>query len=316
MRDRFDRAINYLRIAVTDKCNLSCLYCRPEIKDEPAEDILSAVELEKLAREFAAMGIEKIRLTGGEPLVRSDIVEIVHRIGSVEGLKDLAMTTNGIYLKKNAPELKKAGLKRVNISMDSLNEKKYEKITGGGRLKQVLDGIESAVEAGLLPVKVNVVLIKGVNEHEVGDFIEFTRKNPIELRFIELMPVGQVVNWAREKFIAMEDILQAHSELIPDVSRERNSIAACYRLRGAKGTVGFISAVSSKFCADCSRLRLTADGKLKPCLHSDMEIDIRKPLREGGDLRTAILEAVYKKPLCHQLDSNIFVGRDMVDIGG
>ncbi len=316
MKDRFNRTIDYLRIAVTDKCNLRCLYCRPETKDESQEDILSAVELEKLTRKFVAMGIKKIRLTGGEPLVRSDIVEVVHRIGSVDGLRDLAMTTNGIYLKNLAPELKKAGLKRVNISIDSLDEKKYEMITGGGRVKQVLDGINSAIEAGLMPVKLNVVLIKGINDHEVGDFIELTRNNPIELRFIELMPVGQVVNWAKEKFIAKEDILKAHSELIPYISRERNSIASSYRLRGAKGTVGFISAVSSKFCAGCRRLRLTADGKLKPCLHSDIEIDIKKPLREGGDLKTVIFEAVQKKPLCHRLGSNIFVGRNMANIGG
>lgn len=316
MKDQFGRTIDYLRIAVTDKCNLRCLYCKPEEGDEPEEDILSAVELEKLVREFVHAGIQKIRLTGGEPLVRSDIVEVVQRIGSVEGLKDFAMTTNGMYLKNIAPDLKKSGLKRVNISIDSLDEKKYEKITGGGNLKEVSAGIASAIEAGLLPVKLNVVLMKGVNDHEAGDFIELTRKNPIELRFIELMPAGQVVNWAREKFISVQAVLQAFPELIPDVNGESNSTAFFYRLSGAKGRIGFISAVSGKFCPDCSRLRLTADGKLKPCLHSNVEIDIKKPLREGGDLKTVIFEAVKKKPLSHQLDSNIFVGRNMVNIGG
>lgn len=320
MIDSFGRNINYLRISVTDLCNLRCKYCMPEdgIDKKCHSEILREEEIIEIVREMAELGITKIRITGGEPLVKKNIVEIIRRIKEIDGIEEIVLTTNGILLEDMAEDLKEAGLKRVNISLDTMDEDKFKEITRKDKLPQVLRGIKKALEVGLTPVKINTVLIGDFNDGEVSDFVELTRDNEIDVRFIELMPIGEASNWNKEKFLSTDSILEKESELVPVVGKDKSSPAKYYKLPDSRGSVGLINPISCSFCKNCNRIRLTSDGKLKLCLHSDLEIDILKPLRNGEDIKKIILDAIKEKPEEHKLGDEDFkpIKRNMNRIGG
>ncbi|QPJ85409.1 GTP 3',8-cyclase MoaA [Sarcina sp. JB2] len=318
MLDSYGRSINYLRISITDLCNLRCRYCMTDkgvIKKE-FEEILTLEEIEKITKEFVKLGINKIRITGGEPLVRKGILKLIREIGSLKEVKDFAMTTNGTMLKKYAKELKNAGLNRVNISLDTLNPKKYSHITRGGDIKDVLEGIEEAKKVGLTPIKLNVVLIKGFNEDEIEDFVNLTRDENIDVRFIELMPIGQVCQWSLNRYLSNNTVLEKCSYLERIESTDKSSPAVYYKLKNGKGRVGLINPISCKFCSNCNRMRLTADGKIKACLHSDEEIDIMKYLRQDIDISGILKNIIKDKPKEHNLEDGSYIKRNMMAIGG
>ncbi|CCQ95564.1 Molybdenum cofactor biosynthesis protein A [[Clostridium] ultunense Esp] len=318
MKDSFGRDITYLRISVTDLCNLRCKYCMPEegVTKVHHRDILSIEEIEEIAKVFVRLGVNKIRLTGGEPLLRSGILDIVEKIGRLEGLRDFAMTTNGILLKKYAEELKIRGLKRVNISLDTLDEDKYNNITRIGKLKDVLEGIEVAREVGLTPIKINAVLVGGFNDDEIVDLVKLTEKEYIDIRFIELMPIGEAIKYESKYFISNQIVLKKLPELIPVERKDISSPAVYYKLPNAKGRIGLINPVSCKFCEHCNRVRLTAQGKLKLCLHSKDEIDLKEALRKGQDIEKIIIDAIGQKPESHHLEDGEYVSKKMYQIGG
>ncbi|NLW23013.1 MAG: GTP 3',8-cyclase MoaA [Tissierellia bacterium] len=318
MKDSFGREITYIRISVTDLCNLRCRYCMPDegIPKVRHEDILSVEEIGEIARVFVNLGVNKVRLTGGEPLVRRGIIDIVQKIGRLDGIRDFAITTNGVLLKKYARDLKLAGLNRVNISLDTLDEDKYSYITRGGRLKDVLEGIESAKEVGLTPIKINTVLVGGFNDDEIEDLVRLTIEEEIDVRFIELMPIGESIKMGPECFISNEIVLEKVPDLVEVEREDPSSPAVYYRLPNAKGRVGIINPLSCKFCQYCNRVRLTADGKLKLCLHSNMEIDLKEALRKGQDIEEIIVDGVAKKPESHRLEDGQYVYKKMYQIGG
>lgn len=322
--DNFNRPINYLRISVTDRCNLRCIYCMPPegIEHIPHSDVLSYEEISMVAKAAAEMGINKIRLTGGEPLVRARLTNLVGMLSEIEGIDDLSLTTNGILLDRYAQELKTAGLKRVNVSIDSLLPDRFRQITRLGTLDDTLRGIEIAKEVGLYPIKVNVVVMEGVNEEEIVDFARMTVDEGWNVRFIELMPVGEQNEGGQLGFVPVSDIRERVESLgkLEPCTLDGNGPAKYFRLPQAKGTIGFISPVSEHICFRCNRMRLTADGKLRPCLLRDDEIDMRGPLREGAsieDLKSLIRKAILAKPVGHQLSvGNIAKSRRMSQIGG
>jgi cyclic pyranopterin phosphate synthase len=335
LTDSCHRAIDYLRISVTDRCNLSCVYCTPAngIHWLPKDDLLTFEEITTIANVAAELGITKVRLTGGEPLVRTDLTDLVARLATMPAIKDISMTTNGILLKHYAQGLKQAGLKRVNISLDTLDRAKFERITRHDRLQEVLSGIEAAKEIGLSPVKINVVAMRGVNDDEILDFARLTINDGWHVRFIELMPfvadtcsVGsgeESKDRLQGQFIAVSEIqerLNSLGKLEPESHITGNGPAKYFRLPQAKGTIGFISPVSQHFCDRCNRLRLTADGKLRLCLFSDDEIDLLTLLRTGAPpnaLRESIVEAVKIKPRQHQLSQGgMPPKRFMSQVGG
>jgi len=287
------------------------------IKDKKTHsDILSLEEIYEVVKACSNLGINKVRITGGEPLTRKGISGLIRNIDKLVGIKDIAMTTNGLLLKEYAKELKEAGLGRVNVSLDTLNEKKYKYITRFGSLKNVLEGIEEAKKIGLLPLKINVVLIGGFNDDEIENFVKLTIDDDMQVRFIELMPIGQASGWAKENFIPNTVVLDKFKDLQPVPQMDKSSPAEYYRLPGAKGLVGLINPISHRFCSNCNRLRLTADGKIKPCLNSNQEIDIKKVLKSGGDLEKTIQIAIQQKPLRHYLNEGQSIKRDMMRIGG
>ncbi|WP_195267188.1 GTP 3',8-cyclase MoaA [Eubacterium sp. 1001713B170207_170306_E7] len=318
MRDHFGRKVNYLRISITDLCNLRCVYCMPEqgVSKRRHATNLSFEEIEALVRAGVDMGIDKLRLTGGEPLVRAGVLELVKKIGAIPGIRDFAMTTNGILLPQMARELKAAGLRRVNISLDTLDPEKYARITRCGRLEDALAGIGAAVEAGLAPLKINTVLIRGFNDDEIKTFVDYTRKYPVEVRFIELMPLGEGADYAAHQYMPGDAVLERVPELAP-LEAVPGAPARRFALPGAPGSVGLINPISHRFCSDCNRIRLTADGKLKPCLHSDEELDVAA-LRQAGRSYREILEmAVSAKPERHHIDEcETIKKRNMNEIGG
>ena len=319
MRDSFGREINYLRISLTDRCNLRCSYCMPEqgiVNKTEHDEILSLEEVYRIAKAFAKLGVSKIRLTGGEPLVRKGIVELVERLSKLDGVTDLAMTTNGLLLKDMAGPLKDAGLGRVNISLDTLDKSKYKEITRGGDLKKVLEGIEEARRVGLTPIKINTVLIGGFNDNEIMDFINMTQKENIDVRFIELMPIGEAADWVTKNFISNNKVIERAKALIPVNRDDVSSPATYYKLPGAKGKVGIINPISCKFCEYCNRVRLTSTGKLKLCLHSNKEIDLKKYLHSDDALEGIILDSVHKKEESHHLEDGDYITRNMNQIGG
>ena len=318
MRDQFGREIDYLRISLTDLCNLRCIYCMPAegVSKLRHEQILSIEEIAEIAAAAVELGVRKIRLTGGEPLVRRGIVELVEKLRALPALRELTLTTNGVLLPELAQPLRDAGLDRVNISLDTLDAEKYRRLTRVGSLEQALAGIRAAEDAGLTPIKLNAVLIGGVNDDEIPALVDLTREKPIEMRFIELMPIGDAFRFGQEAYLPVDSVLQRLPELRP-LESERGSVARRYALPGAAGTVGLISPVSCSFCSECNRIRLTADGKLKPCLHAAQEYPLRG--KHGEDLRAAICEAVNAKPEAHREFSatqRSEAGRNMNEIGG
>lgn len=318
MFDLYSRKINYLRISVTDLCNLRCKYCMPEkgIDKIYHKEILTLEEMQNITEKFVEIGVDKVRITGGEPLVRNNILKLVEGIGRIEQVRDLAMTTNGTLLKKYARDLKNAGLNRLNISLDTLNQEKYSRITKTGQLKDVIEGIEAAKKEGLAPIKLNIVLIKGFNEDEIEDFINLTRYEDIDVRFIELMPIGALKYWSLNKYISNETVLERVPTLIETKASDISSPATYYKLPNAKGRVGLINPISCKFCESCNRIRLTADGKIKSCLHSNDEIDLKKMIRDGKDITALITDIVKNKPKEHNLEDGNYINRDMTAIGG
>jgi cyclic pyranopterin phosphate synthase len=327
--DAYNRPISYLRVSVTDRCNLRCVYCMPPegVPWRPHADILRYEEIEIVVRAAAELGVSKVRLTGGEPLVRPGVTELVRKCARVPGVDDLAMTTNGALLARYATELADAGLQRVNISLDTLRPERFARITRCGRLEDVLAGIEAARRAGLTPIKFNVVVVRGLNDDEVVDLARQTVEAGWNVRFIELMPVGNGglvdENWRTRVVTAAEirrEIETALGPLEPAKMSVGGGPARYYRLPGARGTLGFITPISEHFCTRCNRLRLTADGRLRPCLLSEREIDLRTPLRQGADaaqIKALILQAIECKPPEHRLDEwQRPGGRPMSEIGG
>lgn len=318
MKDSYGREINYLRISLTDRCNLRCIYCMPQrgIEKVSHEDILILEEVYEITEAFVDLGINKIRFTGGEPLTRKGIVNLIEKVSKLSGVKDLAMTTNGILLEKFSASLKEAGLNRVNISLDTLKEEKYAYITRGGKLEEILKGIEEARKVGLTPIKINTVLIGGFNDDEIIDFVKLTEKEEIDVRFIELMPVGEAAPWAKEKFVSNSMVLDKVKELVPVEREDNSSPAVYYKLPNGKGRVGLINPITCKFCENCNRIRLTSQGKLKLCLHSNKEIDIKEALRNGEDIKKLITKSILKKEESHKLEEGKYINRNMNQIGG
>ena len=318
MKDHYGREIEYLRISLTDLCNLRCVYCMPAegVSKLRHGQVLSIEEVCEIAEAAVELGIRKIRLTGGEPLVRRGVVDLVRMLKALPGLEELALTTNGILLPDLAQPLKEAGLDRVNISLDTLDAEKYRRLTRIGSLDQALAGIRAAQEAGLVPIKLNAVLIGGVNDDEIPALADLTRTQPFEMRFIELMPIGDAEVFGPEAYLPADEVLRRLPELEP-LPNERGSVARRYRLPGAVGTVGLISPVSCSFCGECNRIRLTADGHMKPCLHAAKEFPLRG--LHGEALREAIRAAVNAKPEAHgtlAAAQRSEAGRNMNEIGG
>ncbi|GAA0762920.1 GTP 3',8-cyclase MoaA [Clostridium sartagoforme] len=304
MKDKYGREIDYLRISLTDNCNLRCIYCMEE-KDNnflKNEDKLTNDEICKIVCESAKLGIKKVRFTGGEPLVRKDILELMQRINNIPSIKEIYLTTNGILLEENLEIFSKSGLKGVNISLDSLNEENFKKLTRLGDLKKVLSAIDKCISLGI-KVKLNTVIIKGINDKEIIDFVNLTLKNPIDVRFIELMPIGI---GSKYKGINNEDIIETiknNYKRFEEVKKNKSGGPATYiKLNGAKGKIGFISAISNCFCEECNRIRLTPEGFLKQCLHFNYGIDLKKLIRSGvsdKDLSLAIYNSIFDKPEKH-----------------
>ena len=326
MVDSFGRNINYLRISVTDRCNFRCRYCMPEegVGNLGHGKILSLEDYARLARVAAQVGISKIRLTGGEPLVRKNITRLVECLADIDGIDDIAMTTNGLLFPALAQELKDAGLKRINISLDTLNEERFAYITRRGGLSSVRQAIFKALELGMDPVKINVVAIRGFNDDEIGDFARLAYDHPLHIRFIEFMPVGDLLFWKPEKMMNSDEIrmvLQNDYELTPEKTIEGNGPARYYKISGGAGSIGFISPMSHQFCSECNRIRLTADGKLRGCLYEKQEVDLKQALeRKASDdeLQELFWHAIMSKPAHHSMDSGWgrHNSRKMYQIGG
>jgi len=271
------------------------------VKSLSHDEILRFEDTIKIVKAAANLGINKIRYTGGEPLVMKDIDKLIYETSKVQGIDDIAITTNGILLADMAEDLKKAGLKRVNISLDTLDKDKFKRITRIGDLDKVIEGIYKCLSIGLRPVKINTVLMRGINDMEFEDFLNLTREIPVDIRFIELMPIGEGVKMYEKNKLSFMEILEEHPELIK-IETEKSSTAELYKLHGAKGRIGFISPVSCKFCSDCNKIRLTSTGTIKPCLHSKDEINLRKYLNDEEMLTSAIKAAILNKPLEHHLE--------------
>jgi cyclic pyranopterin phosphate synthase len=325
--DPFGRAITYLRISITDRCNLRCAYCQPAagLQGLANDELLSIDEIIRVAEAAASLGINKVRLTGGEPLVRSDIVEIVSRIAKIQGINDLSLTSNAILLGSMAQRLADAGLNRVNISMDTLNAEKFHRVTRLGDFSTVWKGILAAEAAGLTPIKLNTVVVGGFNDDEVPALARLSIEHQWHIRFIELMPVANEQDWGdglppvEERYFSVQKMHKILSDLmlIPVETPAGSGPERTFHIPGALGTVGFISPLGDHFCNKCNRLRLTADGRLRSCLLVDKEISIREALKQGKDLKTFIEKAVAEKPKGHGLEShNCPEARCMSQIGG
>jgi len=324
-KDRFGRLINYLRISLTDKCNLRCVYCMPEdMVFRPNDALLQDDELKTLVRVFAELGFHKFRLTGGEPTIRQNITEIVNFIAHTPGVNNLSMTTNGVLLKNLAEPLKRAGLQRLNISIDTLDAARFKKITRWGNIDDVWAGIDAAERAGLTPIKLNAVIVRGFNDQDVTDIAKLTVDHDWQVRFIEMMPFGEVAAFAKSQIVTDQQIRdQIAAEYEPLQLLDDGKLdgeARLYKFAGAKGEVGFISSVTQPFCASCNRARLTADGVLRLCLLRDKEVDLLTPLRNGAtqaQVKQIILDGIWQKPWGHGLGEDVIpLTRVMSQIGG
>lgn len=313
MKDRFGRDITYLRISVTDLCNLRCKYCMPESGVESLchSDILSLEEIVEIVKVAAKNGITKIRLTGGEPLVRRGFVHLCKEISKIEQIEDIAITTNGVHLKNMADDLFENKVKRINFSLDTLVKEKYNDITRRNDFDKTMESLFYAIEKGF-KVKLNVVLIGGFNNDEIENFVKLANDYDLEVRFIELMQIGETANWSKDKFVSNKIVL----EKVPKLEFDGVSgVAKIYKIKGQKGKIGLISPISCSFCSDCNRIRLTSDGKLKPCLHSKDEINL-KGLR-GEELEEVFKRGIFDKPEKHHLEEGKSESaRDMNKIGG
>jgi len=327
-KDRFGREIDYLRISLIDHCNLRCVYCMPlgRLAFSPPAELLSAAEIELVGRAAVAAGFRRVRLTGGEPTLRADLVDIVSRLAGIPGKGDVAMTTNGILLPKLAEPLKQAGLRRVNIHLDTLNPERVRQIMRWGDLARIWQGVEAAEAAGLTPLKLNTVVARGYNADDVADLAGLTIERDWHVRFIELMPLGQdeAAATARDRFVSNRDtrtkIEQALGALMPLDRENPADESKNFRFAGARGVVGFISPVSEPYCGTCNRMRLTADGKFHLCLLNDDELDVKRAIRSGGgveEVREILLRAVAGKPTGHALPHGRSTeNRDMYQLGG
>ena len=317
MKDAFGREIRYLRLSVTERCNLRCRYCMPEdgICKKAHSDMLTEDEMIQAVEAAASLGIRKLRLTGGEPLVKKNILSICRRAAAVDGIREVCLTTNGTLLPEMARPLHDAGVDRLNISLDTLDPEKYRHITRLGRLEDALAGIEAALAAGFDHLKINAVLIGGFNDGEIPKLAELTRKYPADVRFIELMPMYDSGDFGPEAYVPCGTVLSALPELVP--AEADDGVASLYRLPDAQGNIGLISAVSNHFCGTCNRIRLTADGKLKPCLHSHQEFNIKGLSLD--QMREEMARAILAKPACHNplsATQRSSAGRNMNQIGG
>lgn len=309
LADQFNRPITYLRISVTDKCNLRCVYCMPEkgLPWLPKSQILSYEEIAELVSAAASVGVRSIRLSGGEPLIRKDLHTLVREIASIDGITDIALSTNGLLLEEQIDDLICAGLRRVNISLDTLRADRFETIARRPGLDRVLAGIEAAIARGLAPVKINCVVMRGQNDDEIPAFAEWTKSRPVYVRFIEVMPVHENVDVQRDAYMSSDDILdrvRSIGELQPSAGPGGNGPARYFAFDGAAGAVGAISPLSHDYCERCNRVRLTADGRLRLCLFGDYEIDLRTPLRAGAtkeDLASTLRSSMLIKPERHHL---------------
>lgn len=326
MRDQFGRTITYLRISVIDKCNLRCVYCMPKgfISRKAMGELLTNDELVTLAGIFIELGIRKIRLTGGEPLLRPGLLDVVSRLARLDGVAQLAMSTNGVLLKRDAAALKQAGLSRVNVSLDTLKPERFAAITGTACWQTVVDGLLEAQAVGLQPVKVNMVLMKGINDDEIMDMVDFTVAHELELRFIEWMPTTTLVDGQRDnRFFSNEDAqarIEPYYRLLPD-DLDPHAPARTFRLEGTQTRVGFISPLSRYFCSMCNRIRLKANGRIKTCLHGREELDLKELLRQGTPrevIKEAIATAVFLRPEEHFLNRQDVAHQEfvMTQVGG
>lgn len=328
--DRFNRAHDYLRISVTDRCNLRCVYCMPPegVEFIDHSKVLKYEEIAEVVKVGASLGIKKLRLTGGEPLVRKNVEALVAMLSKIPGIEDIALTTNGYYLAQKAKALKEAGLTRVNISLDSLHPDRFKEITRGGELARVLEGIEAAVAVGFNPIKLNTVLMKGFNDDEIGDFLKMTIDQPFNIRFIEYMPIGHADSTWKDGYLSL-DMVKEQARLLGLELEESEGVfgngpSENFRIKGAKGSIGLIHPVSDHFCSSCNRLRLTSDGYLKSCLYWDEEMNVKKFINDEEQIKQVFYRALESKPENHEMakafnneqQSHIPTLRRMSQIGG
>lgn len=325
IQDKYERTIDYMRISIIDRCNLRCIYCMPSegVKPIAHKSILSYEEIIRIVRIAAGLGVRKIRLTGGEPLIRKDLPYLVSSINAINGIEDISLTTNGLLLKKLVRPLVAAGLRRVNISLDTFRPDRYREITRGGTIGKVLEGIKEAEQAGILPIKINMVPIRGFNDDEIEEFARLTITSSYHIRFIEFMPIGAREMWSQEKYIPTDEIKEKVSAIAPlaPVKMRKSGPARYFRFEHAAGVIGFISPLTHHFCSSCNRLRLTADGKLRPCLFSETEIDLKSALRSGApdeEIERLLRLSIEVKPQGHTLghEKPLSSLRPMSKIGG
>jgi cyclic pyranopterin phosphate synthase len=314
MIDQYNRKITYLRLSVTERCQLRCTYCRAGEDFCPKKNELSADKLIEIVRACSELGIDRVRLTGGEPLLRRDLEQIIKGIRAIPAIKDISLTTNAQDLAAQAVSLKTAGLDRVNVSLDSLDKEKFKLLTGGD-VDKVLDGIRAAISCGLLPIKLNAVLVKGINDNEIGNFITLAKDMPVDVRFIEYMEIG-VNPMAAAKRVSSDLILSQFPQLVKVPPRYFGQPSSDYQIPGYKGRIGLISPISHQFCSDCNRIRIMSDGTLRPCLGRNDEVDLLPAIKTGFEmLKETIREAIYQKPCGHEF-GKMRLERGMSHIGG
>ncbi|MBH5318530.1 GTP 3',8-cyclase MoaA [Paenibacillus sp. GSMTC-2017] len=330
LTDRFGRHHNYLRISVTDRCNLRCLYCMPEegVEFTEASNLMSYDEIVEVVKSGALLGIKKLRITGGEPLIRPDLDKLIARLSAISGIEDIALTTNGVFLAKQAKALKAAGLNRVNISLDTLDPARFKFIARRGDLKRVMEGIEAAAEVGFHPIKLNCVLLKNVNEDEIAQFLKLAYEQPLHVRFIEYMPIGHDDDNWKNHYLPLSRVLEIAHEQKYQVRRREdvhgNGPSEDWEMKGGIGSFGLIHPISDHFCKNCNRLRLTADGNIKPCLYWVDELNVRHALGDPIAMRDIFYKAMDIKPENHEMAAKLLNGaqthvptdRRMSQIGG
>lgn len=327
LKDRWGRPVTYLRVSITDRCNFRCVYCMPAegIVRQEHSAILTFEEITEIVRVAAEEGVREVRLTGGEPLVRQDLPVLVRMIAAIPGIEDLSLTTNGFLLDRMAQPLADAGLKRINVSLDTLNPERFRRITRGGDISRVLRGLEAAQAVGLHPIKINVVAMRGVNDDELEDMARLTLERDWNVRFIELMPISNQTPWGDgfphpdTMYFPIQEMLRRLAPLGLEALEHKvgSGPSRAYKLRGAKGAIGFISPLGESFCEDCNRLRLTADGHLRPCLMSNVEVPVLPALRSGQPVLPLLQQAIDLKPQGHELAHHEAPsGRCMMQIGG